>query len=200
MLQSPVRSRLSTPNKKSHEKPSSKKERFLLLCSLLELYDLFPTCTPPEQLEPKSAAGSATRHAKRVKRWPGSAHDSCEICARVAANVYAKMNPARLSRRVYVARVANPRLPKRASDYAGLSHLEKVLQKKEERRVVHGPRLEESPRSFEQKRSRKGVFAFNQTRNWWASARLVIKCPSLPNGGVSTSGREPYRSNVLQFS
>jgi hypothetical protein len=130
MLQSPVRSRLSTPNKKSHEKPSSKKERFLLLCSLLELHDLFPTCTPPEQLEPKSAAGSATRHAKRVKRWPGSAHDSCEICARVAANVYAKMNPARLSRRVYVARVANPRLPKRASDYAGLSHLEKVLQKK----------------------------------------------------------------------
>jgi hypothetical protein len=40
------------------------------------------------------------------------------------------MNPARLSRRVCVARVANPRLPKRASDYAGLSHLEKVLQKK----------------------------------------------------------------------
>lgn len=132
----PVRSRLSTPNKKSHEKPSSKKERFLLLCSLLELHDLFPTCTPPEQLEPKSAAGSATRHAKRVKRWPGPAHDSCEICARVAANVYAKMNPARLPRRVCVVRVANPRLPKRASDYAGRSHLEKVLQKKKKKKAA----------------------------------------------------------------
>jgi len=37
-------------------------------------------------------------------------------------------------------------------------------KERKERRVVHGPRLEESPRSFEQKRSRKGFFAFSQTR------------------------------------
>jgi len=44
------------------------------------------------------------------------------------------MNLARLSRQVCVVRVANPQLLRRASD-AGLSHLEKVLQKKRRRKT-----------------------------------------------------------------
>jgi len=90
-LQSPIRLRIEVLSTKNRtEKPFSKKERSLRLCSL-QLHDLFPTFTsPPERLEPKSVAGSATRHAKRVTRGPESVRDACEICAAVRSRTTQK--------------------------------------------------------------------------------------------------------------